>query len=192
MAGRRRRSVRGNPIPISSESSETGAFGRRDREREPAEAEMLRLGTRNARRREQTLRGLQTDPGQWGLVATPAPISLWARARDRTWCAAKALYSAPSQVAPARLVPPIRGSRSNPAAWPPIDSPARRRNPPFGRGRPALRKSVPSWILPSNRTGRGPRLGPGGRSWKPTRRFRPAVRPVRTGRQGRICPIFDT
>jgi hypothetical protein len=62
MAGHRRRSVRGNPIPISSKSSETGAFGQRSREREPAEAEMLRLGTRNARRREQALRGLQTDP----------------------------------------------------------------------------------------------------------------------------------
>jgi hypothetical protein len=47
--GDRGRSVRGNPIPISSKSSKTEAFGRKSREREPAEAAMLRLGTRNAR-----------------------------------------------------------------------------------------------------------------------------------------------
>src|SRR5687768_3198039 len=47
--GDRGRSVRRKPIPLSSKSSKTGAFGRRFCEREPAEAEMLRLGTRKAR-----------------------------------------------------------------------------------------------------------------------------------------------
>ncbi len=80
--GDRRRSVRGNPIPISSKSSKTEAFGRKSREREPAEAAMLRLGTRNARRRALGPSGPDNptrDSGGWWQHQPPLVFGAFCR-----------------------------------------------------------------------------------------------------------------
>jgi hypothetical protein len=167
--GDRGRSVRRKPIPLSSKSSKTGAFGRRSREREPAEAEMLRLGTRNARRRaacssEQDNR--TRDSGGWWRHQPPLRFGAESRPASR----------------PARRGGRLRISASRDAHWRPVDSPTSgpsriraRRGPISSRADSPLNAAPIAFTRPYSAGGRRRR-----------RRSRECRR--RTGRAGRPPP----